>query len=118
MACRLKKIIQLNEATSYVDIRILNGSSDITTLCQYSWSTDSVCWTNWASIDMYKRICPNLDTDFYLRVLVDNPFDNVMLGNTYTKCYSVCLDSSMNFLSNFCEDPNLFQPYKNLDCAL
>lgn len=118
MACRLKKIIQLNEAISYVDIRILNGSSDITTLCQYSWSTDSVCWTNWASIDMYKRICPNLDTDFYLRVLVDNPFDNVMLGNTYTKCYSVCLDSSMNFLSNFCEDPNLFQPYNNLDCAL
>jgi hypothetical protein len=118
MACRLKKIIQLNEAISYINIRILNGDSDITTLCKYSWSTDSVCWTNWASIDMYKRICPNLDADFYLRVLVDNPFDNVMLGESYTKCYSVCLDSSMNFLSNFCEDPNLFQPYKNLDCAL
>lgn len=118
MACRLKKIIQLNEAISYINIRILNGDSDITTLCKYSWSTDSICWTNWASIDMYNRICPNLDTDFYLRVLVDNPFDNVMLGESYTKCYSVCLDSSMNFLSNFCEDPNLFQPYKNLDCAL
>ena len=118
MACRLKKIIQLNEAISYINIRILNGDSDITTLCKYSWSTDSVCWTNWASIDMYNRICPNLDADFYLRVLVDNPFDNVMLGESYTKCYSVCLDSSMNFLSNFCEDPNLFQPYKNLDCAL
>ena len=118
MACRLKKIIQLNEAMSYIKVRIFNGDSDITSLCKYSWSTDSVCWTNWASIDMYNRICPNLDTDFYLRVLVDNPFDKVMLGEAYTKCYSVCLDSSMNFLSNFCEDPNLFQPYKNLDCAL
>lgn len=118
MACRLKKIIQLNEAISYINIRIFNGDSDITTLCKYSWSTDSICWTNWASIDMYNRICPNLDADFYLRVLVDNPFDKVMLGESYTKCYSVCLDSSMNFLSNFCEDPNLFQPYKNLDCAL
>ncbi len=118
MACALKRIIQLNDAIRYQQISIYNQNVDITNSCEFSWSTDSVCWTNWTTIDMYNRICPNLDSDFYLRIRLVGGFDKIMYGETYTTCYSVCLDSSATFMTDFCGDPNLFQPYNNLDCAL
>lgn len=118
MACNLKRILQITEAITYQSIRIFYQNIDITTKCEYSWSIDGVCWTNWTSIDMYNRVCENLESDFYLRIRTIDGFDKVKLGDSYTTCYSICLDSSMDFLTNFCEDPNLFQPYNNLDCAL
>lgn len=118
MACGLKRILQLKEAITYQNIQIFSQNIDITNQCQFSWSTDGSCWTNWTNIDMYKRICSNIETDFYLRVLLFDGFDKVKLGGNLTNCYNICLDSSTDFLSDFCGDPNLFQPYNNLDCAL
>ena len=118
MACGLKRILQLTEAITYQTVELFYQNKDITKECMYSWSTDGSCWTNWVNIDMYHRICSNIETDFYLRVLLFDGFDKVMLNNTCTTCYSVCLDSSMDFLTDFCGDPNLFQPYNNLDCAI
>lgn len=118
MSCTLKRIIQLKEAIQYIPIGVFKQADDITDRCQYSWSADGVCWTNWTNIDMYNRICKNLDSDFYLRILVIGDFSRIKLGNAFTDCYSICLDSSMNFLTDFCESNQLFQPYNNLDCAL
>lgn len=118
MACKLKRILQLNNAISYQDIQLKYQDEDITSICSYSWSVDGVCWTNWAHINMYHRICKNLETDFYLRILLDGSFDTVIINGCVETHYSVCLDSSMDFLTDFCGDPNLFQPYNNLDCAL
>ena len=118
MSCNLKRILQLKEAIEYQDIRIYNAKSeDITKNCSYSWSSDGICWTNWTSIDKYHKICKNIESDFYIRVLLSE-FDKIKLGNTYTNCYSICLDSSMTFIEDFCGTNNLFQPYNNLDCAL
>lgn len=118
MGCELKRILQFTEAITYQKIQIFYQNVDITNNCQFSWSTDGSCWTNWTNVNMYHRSCPNLDTDFYLRILFMGGFDKVLLGGKVTECYSICLDSSMDFLTDFCGDPNLFQPYNNLDCAL
>ena len=118
MSCGLRRILQFKEAIEYQKVRLWYQNKDITTTCMFSWSTDGSCWTNWTSVDMYNRICENLETDFYLRVLLNDGFDKVMIGRVVTDCYTVCLDSSMDFLTDFCGSTNLFQPYNNLDCAL
>lgn len=118
MACGLRRILQFKEALSYQKIQLFCQEKDITSTCQFSWSSDGVCWTNWTSIDMYHKICQELESDFYLRVLLNSGLDKVLVGGVCTNCYSICLDSSMNFLTDFCAETNLFQPYNNLDCAL
>ena len=118
MSCGLRRILQFKEAIEYQKVSLWYQNKDITTTCMFSWSTDGSCWTNWTSVDMYNRICKNLETDFYLRVLLNDGFDKVMIGRAVTDCYTVCLDSSMDFLTDFCGSTNLFQPYNNLDCAL
>lgn len=118
MSCGLKRILQFKEAITYQNIQLFYQNIDVTNNCKFSWSTDSTCWTNWTTVDMYHRICKNLESDFYLRVLFVEGIDKVKCGESFTDCYSICLDSSMDFLTDFCGDPNLFQPYNNLDCAL
>lgn len=119
MSCGIKRILQFQEAVRYQEIKVIDSFGiDITMQCQYSWSSDGVCWTNWVDYNEYKRITSNYESDFYLRVLLFGSFDKISLGGLYTKCYSICLDSTLSFLQDFCGEENLFQPYNNLDCAL
>ena len=119
MSCFIKRILQLKEAIVYQQIQLFNSSNvDITSKCSFSWSTDSVCWTAWASYADYLRICKNIETDFYLRILFEDSLDRILIGGQATKCYNICLDSSNEFLKSFCDNENLYQPYNNLDCAI
>lgn len=119
MSCVIKRILQFNQAISYGPIRVFDGDGkDITITCMYSWSTDSVCWTNWAPYDTYKNVCQNIESDFYLRVLLFGSFSKISLNGLFTACYSITLDQTNQFLIDFCGTENLFNPYNNLDCAL
>lgn len=118
MSCNIKRILQFKEAISYQTIQVYSHSDNITNSCMYSWSSDGACWTNWSTFDMYNRVCKQLGTDFYLRVLLLGDFEKISLNGVFTNCYSICLDSSSTFLTDFCAQENLFQPYNNLDCAL
>lgn len=119
MSCGIRRILQFQEAIRYQEVKVVDSlGNDITMQCQYSWSSDGVCWTNWVDYNEYKRITSNYESDFYLRVLLFGSFDRISLGGIYTKCYNICLDATLAFLQDFCGDENLFQPYNNLDCAL
>lgn len=119
MGCSIRRILRISEAIRYQEVKLFNKQNiDITNSCMYSWSSDSVCWTTWSSADDYNRICVNIESDFYLRILLPNDFGTIMIGDRLSNCYTISLDTSNNFLTNFCESPNLFQPYNNLDCAL
>lgn len=118
MSCGIKRILQLKEAIQYQPVKVFDTNKDITTQCQYSWSTDSICWTNWTSYSNYETICKNIEGDFYLRILLFAGFDKLSLNGIFTNCYNICIDSSNTFLTDFCGNENLFQPYNNLDCAL
>lgn len=84
----------------------------------YSWSVDGVCWTSWSTYDVYKSIRNNIDSDFYLRIRFVGSIGSVLVNGLLNNCYNISLDSTSSFLTDFCGDPNLFQPYNNLDCAL
>lgn len=119
MSCGIKRILQLKEAIQYQSIKILDADNvDITKTCRYSWSTDGVCWTSWTDYQSYNTICKNIESDFYLRILLFDSFSKISIGNQFTNCYSICLDQSNPFLEEFCDGENLFQPYNNLDCAI
>ena len=119
MGCGLKRILQLQTAIQWSQIKLWDSSGmDITDQCMYSWSADGVCWTNWTTYSNYNNICRNFEGDFYLRVLLFDGFGQIAINGEYTKCYNICIDSTSSFLTDFCGEPNLFQPYNNLDCAL
>lgn len=119
MGCEIRRIIQFKEAIVYQDIIIQNQlNQNITDNCMYSWSTDSVCWTNWVNYNTYKKLAKNLESDFYLRILISDSLKSVSLNGNISNCYNISLDSTQTFLQDFCGNANLFQPYNNLDCAI
>lgn len=117
--CPIKRIITFKEAVVYGPIKIIDElDADVTLECQYSWSTDGVCWTSWVSYSQYTTLIKNIDSDYFLRVLIFGGLSKVYYNNMLTNCYSICFDQSNAFLKDFCEGSNLLQPYTGLDCAL
>ena len=118
MACGIRRIIKLNNAIKTKRLILLDNGIDITQSCSYSWSTDGVCWSTWGSYDDYLRITPRIDCDFYLRILITGGISHIVVGDCPTTEYTICIDSSMTFIQDFCGESTIFQPYDNLDCAL
>jgi hypothetical protein len=118
MGCNIKRIIRLTDAIQTTPIQIIDNGVDRTNQCLFSWSNDGVCWTGWSSYSEYLRITQYIDTDFYVRILVNCNVSSVVLNNCATTEYTICIDSSTTFVQDFCGETNLFQPYNNLDCAL
>ena len=117
--CPIKRIITFKEALIYGPIKIVdNLDVDVTSECQFSWSTDGACWTSWVSWMQYNTLAKNLEGDYFLRVLIFGGLSKVYYNNMLTNCYSICFDQSNAFLKDFCEGSNLLQPYTGLDCAL
>ena len=119
MSCPIRRIIQFKEAIVYQPFKIVNQlDQDITTNSMFSWSTDTVCWTNWVNYDTYIKLGKNIESDFYLRILINDSLKYISANNAITTCYNICLDTTQTFLQDFCSESNLFQPYNNLDCAI
>lgn len=117
--CAIRRIIQLSVPIRFSEIKLTDAEGkDVTNLSMYSWSTDSLCWSQWVSYNQYLQIARSLETDYYLRILIFSSVGVLSIGGLATECYSICLDSQNQFLVDFCGNPNLFDPYANLDCAL
>lgn len=119
MNCAIKRILQFKEAVVYGPLQVFDENCvDITNSCMYAWSTDGVCWTAWTSYTNYLSIAKNLESDFFLRVLLFGGFSKISLDGLFTECFSIVLDTTNPFLTDFCGNSNLFNPYCGLDCAL
>lgn len=119
MACQIPRILTFKlpvPCCSQVEI-IDSVGTDQTSNSLYSWSMDGSCWTSWASHEQYVSITSNLESDFWLRVLIYTGISRVSLNNTPTTDYSLCI-KPQDFTDYPCSNPNLFRPYDNLDCAL
>lgn len=118
MTCVIKRILTIQIPIKYKKVVVLdNNNNDITTSCKYSWSSDNLCWTSWTTYDEYQHITPNIDSDFYLRILLFGGFSKVALDNSFINCYDISLYSENNYLQDLCETSN-FDIYSKLDCAL
>lgn len=119
MTCGVKRIINFDKAFPFQAVTIIDeNGEDVTGNQMFAWSTDhGVCWSGWASYDEYCRITPNLDSDFYLRILIQCGIGSVMLNHTAVDCYNISLYGG-ELVDDPCSNPNVFLPYQNLDCAL
>lgn len=118
MDCFIHRILTFKEAFPFAEIKIsdMNGN-DMTRVYEYSWSTDGVCWTGWVSYDQYCLIAKNIESDFYLRIHLTGSIGDVRVGGELTKCYNICIEPTP-LLQDVCDNPNMFNPYTGLDCAL
>ena len=118
MSCLIKRILQFQNAVVFGPLVLKdNNGIDVTNQCLYSWSADSVCWTSWVDYNTYLRLAKNIESDFYLRILISTQLSQVYLNNMLTTCYSMCLYNPNPFIEDFC-GTQLFNPYVGLDCAL
>ena len=118
MSCLIKRILQFQNAVVFGPLVLKDDNGiDVTNQCLYSWSSDSVCWTSWVDYNTYLRLAKNIESDFYLRILISTQLSQVYLNNMLTTCYSMCLYNPNPFIEDFC-GTQLFNPYVGLDCAL
>lgn len=86
---------------------------------QYAYSIDNVCWTCYMDYDTALSNTVGLNTDFYIRVKVPGTIKGITVNNEIWVNYSTSLDSVFQITScNSDINPNQWNPYKNLDCAM
>ena len=119
MSCCIKRLIEFSEPMCYHTISILDVAMvDYANECMYSWSTDGVCWNDWQSYDSYNLICPYLESDFFLRIVIGRELSNIKFDGVICTCYNISIFSECQFDKDLCSSNNLLNPYMGLDCAM
>lgn len=90
---------------------------DITASCMFSWSSDAACWTNFVTFDQYNKMAPNIESDYYLRILIVTGFSKLALDNKIVDCYTICLYNENPYLMDLCLNQTV-DFYAGLDCAI
>ena len=116
--CPIKRLLTIIVPIKFREVHVWDESTDISKSCLYSWSTDSVCWTNFVTYDEYLRIAPNIESDFYLRIMLFAGFTKLSLDSEVIDCYNICLWQENPYVESLCEQANAIDLYGNLDCAL
>lgn len=117
--CLIYRIVQIDVPIEYSSIDIFDADGiSVRDTSYYSWSTDNVCYTDWVNYDTFTNLTRNLENDFYIRILISGSMSRLVLNGIDITCYSVCLDTTNAFMTQFCDNQQLFNPYNNLDCAL
>ena len=118
MSCPIKRLITITTPVKYQPINIFDDNGvDVTTSCQFSWSSDAACWTNFVSYEQYTRMASNLETDYFLRILIITGFSKLAFDNVVVDCYTICLYNENPYLMDLCANQTV-DFYANLDCAL
>ena len=84
----------------------------------FSYSLDSVCWSCYMSYDDLLKNTIDLDGDFYLRFKINNIVNTISNDDEEITDYSSQLDSNFQLTGCETENPNVFNPYANLDSAV
>ena len=118
MSCCIHRVITLNQAIPFGAIQLTTTEGvDITQSSQFAWSVDGACWTSWCSYLQYQSIAPNLETDFYLRIQIYGAAPLIYVNGIQVTDYTICTPQHL-FTELACDNPNTFNPYANLDCAI
>lgn len=118
MSCPIKRLITLTTPVRYQSINLFNDDGvDITASCLFSWSSDAACWTNFVSYEQYIKMAPNIESDYFLRILITTGFSGLALDNAMVDCYTICLYNENPYLADLCANQTV-DFYANLDCAL
>ena len=72
--CPIKRIITFKNAVTFAPIKIVDElDKNVTKECMYSWSSDGACWTSWVTYGQYLKLASQVESDFFLRILISLP---------------------------------------------
>lgn len=113
--CTPPQIISFDYAISDVSKLILYGGCDAydTSLLQYSYSIDNVCWSCFMSYDECLTNTVELDSDFYLKVKVAGNICKVTYDGENINDYSAALAPGFDFSTE--TSSNTYDPYANTE---
>lgn len=118
MSCFIKRLITLTVPVRYQAVNLFDENNiDVTKSSLFSWSTDGICWTNFVTFDQYNTLAPNIESDYYLRILIVTGFKTLALDNKVVDCYTICIYNENPYLADLCANQSI-DFYANLDCAL
>lgn len=118
MSCLIKRLITLTVPVRYQAINLFDeNNNDVTKSALFSWSSDGACWTNFVTLDQYNQLAPNIESDYYLRILIVTGFSTLALDNKVVDCYTICIYNENPYLADLCLNQSI-DFYANLDCAL
>ena len=118
MSCIIKRLITLTVPIKYQPISLFDDNNiDVTSKCLFSWSSDAVCWTNFVNLEQYNTLAPNIESDYFLRILIVTGFSKLAIDNVVVDCYTICLYNENPYLTDLCTNQSI-DFYANLDCAL
>ena len=120
-SCNPTQIININQPINEINnFKVTNEcdeSYDNGNL-SFSYSLDSVCWSCYMSYDELLKNTIDLDGDFYLRFKINNIVKDIYNDDEQITDYSSQLDSNFQLTGCQTENPNVFNPYANLDSAV
>ena len=87
-----------------------------------SHSTDSVCWSCWAAWASELASTSGMRSDFYIRYKINGPVSGVYVKSSgkweQYSAWSASLFQGFDFAACTGDNPNLYNPYANMDCAV
>ena len=108
VGCLIKRLITLTVPIKYRTVNLFDETDvDVTASAMFSWSTDAVCWTNFVSLEQYNKLAPNIESDFYLRILIVSGFSKLALDNKVVDCYTICLYNENPYLADLCANQTI-----------
>lgn len=121
--CAPTQVLTINLAINDLSaIEVLNDCSKVydKSVLQYSYSTDSLCWSCYGTYDEILENVIELISDFYVRIKVSGVINGVKLNGENFYDYSTQIASGFNFA--VCDtsntNSNIYNPYANMDCAI
>ena len=117
----IDQVIEFTESIQYCKVGVVINGKDITSSCKFSWSTDKVTWSCWASYADFDKQSRGIDGDFYLRIVYRSLQKPVIyINNIAVYCYNTSIYQDNPFLADPCStiEQSGFDLYAGWDCAL
>lgn len=120
-SCNPTQIININqpinELNNFTVYNECNEAYDNGNLL-FSYSLDSICWSCYMSYDELLKNTIDINGDFYLRFKINNIVGSITNDNEQITDYSSQLSSDFELTGCETQNPNVFNPYANLDAAV
>ena len=117
--CSPNQVITINEAIN--DISLLQFYNNDSLYCndciQFSYSIDNVTWSCWLNYNDTQKLLVDVNTDFFIKVKIAGPVTDVKYNNSDLS-FSVALAKCFDFNSSIISNPNLYNPYANMEYAV
>jgi len=120
-SCNPTQIININQPiTELNNFTITNDCDEVynNDNLLFSYSLDSICWSCYMSYTDLLKNTIDLDGDFYLRFKINNIVKDIYNNDEQITDYSSQLDSDFQLTGCETQNPNVFNPYANLDSAV